>query len=102
MVIVCSSPTHGPEECQDLSRGVDRGIPVLFDRNQLIANEYRVRRTPSATLIVNGIARLHGIPNNRDQVEALINEEVTISRPDWQVLLEEQREEGPMHVASHV
>jgi len=93
IIAVCSGPG---DECPAFVREFDLSIPVLFDKGQQMNEAYRIRRTPSATLIdENGLVRIHGIPNDWRQLEGLLHEEGTVSglsQENWIALGREDSE----------
>lgn len=93
IVVVCSDPSIDGGECAELAQQTNRLVPVIYDRHQTIMRDYGVRRTPSATLIEDSTVRLHAIPNNGEQLESLLDEEVMFSGSVWR--FENKPEEVP-------
>jgi thiol-disulfide isomerase/thioredoxin len=81
--VVCSNPDDTPSECSSLATEFTQGVSLLFDPRQQIFKSYGVRRTPSAALVIDNRIHVHAIPNNREHLEAIIDEEVTISNSEW-------------------
>lgn len=83
VLLVCSNPGVESAECAELARAVSPLVSVVFDDRQQITRDYHVERTPSATLIADNIVRLHAIPNSREQLESLVDEEISVSHGEW-------------------
>ncbi len=76
---------HGSEvTCGEFAKVYRLDFPLLLDATNSIAEAYEVRMTPFGFLIgADGVIRLRGIVNSWPQLEALIEEEGTVSSKPW-------------------
>lgn len=81
VAVVCPGSS---EECAQYRRRYALEFPVVADPDHAISRSFKVQRTPSATMIDDlGRVRIHGIPNNRQHLEGLLEEEGTLMTGDW-------------------
>lgn len=82
VLVIC---TDTKDRCVAFAEEHKLGVLVLDDHEQFISSAYRVRGTPSAVLLdAEGRVRIHGIPNDLDQLEGLLREEGTVVlNPRW-------------------
>lgn len=96
-IVVCSNPNPYPDECSAFVNELGPEITLLFDPGQHLFRQYGVKRTPSATLVINNIVHIHAVVNNLTHLEALLDEEVSITNSPWVIAesVEETRPQEP-------